>query len=94
MPEDAETQATLAWRNLQAQLCAADMNIENLVKITTIIRNEADIPLYAPAGSHAWLAQARQHADRRWPQHLVLEGFDHPLQAGAASDRKFFVETV
>ena len=44
IPEDAEAQSALAWRNLQAQLRAADMGIENLVKITTIVRNSADIP--------------------------------------------------
>jgi enamine deaminase RidA (YjgF/YER057c/UK114 family) len=44
VPDDAETQAVLAWRNLQAQLRAAGMDIKNLVKITTIVRNEADIP--------------------------------------------------
>jgi len=44
IPEDAEAQSLLAWRNLQAQLRAADMVIENLVKITTIVRNPGDIP--------------------------------------------------
>ena len=43
VPEDAETQSLLAWRNLQAQLRAAGMGIENLVKITTIVRDQADI---------------------------------------------------
>jgi 2-iminobutanoate/2-iminopropanoate deaminase len=43
IPEDAEAQAALAWRNLQAQLSAAGMGVENLVKITTIVRNPADI---------------------------------------------------
>jgi 2-iminobutanoate/2-iminopropanoate deaminase len=33
----------LAWQNLQAQLRAAGMDIENLVKITTIVRNPADV---------------------------------------------------
>jgi enamine deaminase RidA (YjgF/YER057c/UK114 family) len=42
VPADAEAQSVLAWRNLQAQLRAAGMGIENLVKITTIVRNEAD----------------------------------------------------
>jgi 2-iminobutanoate/2-iminopropanoate deaminase len=42
-PEDAAAQSALAWRNLQAQLRAADMGIANLVKITTIVRNPADI---------------------------------------------------
>jgi 2-iminobutanoate/2-iminopropanoate deaminase len=43
VPEDAEAQCALAWRNLQAQLRAAGMGIENLVKITTIVCNPADI---------------------------------------------------
>ena len=43
VPEDAEAQAALAWRNVQAQLRAAGMEIENLVKITTIVRNSTDI---------------------------------------------------
>jgi enamine deaminase RidA (YjgF/YER057c/UK114 family) len=57
VPADAETQAKLAWRNLEAQLRAAGMGIENLVKTTTIVRNEADIPAVrsgraAVLGSH------------------------------------------
>ena len=44
VPNDAETQAKLAWRNLEAQLRAAGMGTENLVKVTTIVPNEADIP--------------------------------------------------
>ena len=37
VPEDAEAQCALSWRNLQVQLRAAGMEIENLVKITTIV---------------------------------------------------------
>ena len=44
IPEGAESQCALAWRNLRAQLRAAGMEIENLVKITTIVRNAEDIP--------------------------------------------------
>jgi 2-iminobutanoate/2-iminopropanoate deaminase len=33
----------LAWHNLQAQLRAAGMEIDNLVKTTTIVCNPADI---------------------------------------------------
>ena len=43
VPEGAEAQCALAWRNLQAQLRAAGMEIENLVKITTIVRDPADV---------------------------------------------------
>jgi enamine deaminase RidA (YjgF/YER057c/UK114 family) len=39
IPADAEAQSALAWRNLQAQLRAAGMEIENLVKTTTIVCN-------------------------------------------------------
>ena len=45
VPEDAEAQCALAWRNLQVLLRAAGMQIENLVKITTIVRNPSDIPV-------------------------------------------------
>jgi 2-iminobutanoate/2-iminopropanoate deaminase len=43
IPTDAGAQSALAWRNLQAQLRAAGMEIENLVKTTTIVCNPADI---------------------------------------------------
>jgi 2-iminobutanoate/2-iminopropanoate deaminase len=42
IPGDAEAQCALACRNLQAQLRAAGMEITNLVKITTIVRDPAD----------------------------------------------------
>ena len=43
VPEDVAAQSTLAWQNLRAQLRAANMGIENLVKITTIVRDQADV---------------------------------------------------
>ncbi len=43
IPETAEAQAVLAWRNLQAQLHAAGMTIENLVKTTTIVPDPSDL---------------------------------------------------
>ena len=43
VPEDVAAQSTLAWQNLRAQLRAANMGIENLVKITTIVRNQSDV---------------------------------------------------
>jgi 2-iminobutanoate/2-iminopropanoate deaminase len=43
VPDEAGTQSKLAWENLQAQLRSAGMTIENLVKITTIVPNPADI---------------------------------------------------
>ena len=43
VPDDAEAQCALAWRNLEAQLRDSGMEIENLVKITTIARDPADV---------------------------------------------------
>jgi 2-iminobutanoate/2-iminopropanoate deaminase len=36
-PADFTAQARLAWRNVTAQLAAADMGVENLVKVTTFL---------------------------------------------------------
>jgi len=37
IPTDFPSQCRLAWRNIMAQLQAADMSIENLVKVTTFL---------------------------------------------------------
>jgi 2-iminobutanoate/2-iminopropanoate deaminase len=34
VPEDFESQARLVWKNIEAQLAAADMTLDNLVKVT------------------------------------------------------------
>ncbi|WP_318011281.1 RidA family protein [Mesorhizobium sp. ES1-4] len=36
-PESFRDQALLAWRNVEAQLLAADMGLENIVKHTTFL---------------------------------------------------------
>ena len=71
IPEDAEAQCALAWRNLQAQLRAADMGIENLVKITTIVRNAADIAAVR-AGRAAVLGTHRPAST------LIVGGLSNP----------------
>jgi enamine deaminase RidA (YjgF/YER057c/UK114 family) len=43
IPEDPAEQSRLAFRNLEAQLRAADMTLDNLVKITYILPNLADL---------------------------------------------------
>ena len=43
IPSDTAAQAAIVWANLAAQLRAAGMGIENLVKITTIVPNHADV---------------------------------------------------
>jgi len=66
MPESA-----LAWRNLQAQLCAAGMEIENLVKITTIVRDPADVAKVR-AGRAAVLGTHRRAST------LIIGGLSNP----------------
>ena len=65
----------MAWQNLQAQLRAAGMDIENLVKITTIVRNPADIAKVR-AGRAAVLGTHRpaEHTNHRRSQQSSLEG--------------------
>jgi 2-iminobutanoate/2-iminopropanoate deaminase len=38
-PTSFEEQANVAWNNIKAQLQAADMKVENLVKVTTFLAN-------------------------------------------------------
>ena len=46
-------QARLAWRNLAAQLAAAGMGLDNLVKVTMIIPDAAEIPTSRAARAEA-----------------------------------------
>jgi 2-iminobutanoate/2-iminopropanoate deaminase len=46
VPEDFEAQARLAWRNVFAQLAAADMTIDNLVKVTIFLSDRKYIADY------------------------------------------------
>ena len=41
VPEGFPAQCRLAWRNVEAQLRAADMSIENIVKVTTYLGDRA-----------------------------------------------------
>jgi enamine deaminase RidA (YjgF/YER057c/UK114 family) len=71
IPADAEAQSALAWRNLQAQLRAAGMGLENLVKITTIVPNPADLPAVR-AGRASVLG------DHRLASTLIVGGLSNP----------------
>jgi enamine deaminase RidA (YjgF/YER057c/UK114 family) len=46
VPADFETQARQAWANLIAQLKAADMTLDNLVKVTFFLSDRKYIPEY------------------------------------------------
>jgi 2-iminobutanoate/2-iminopropanoate deaminase len=59
-PTGMTEQARIAWRNLEAQLKAAGMGLDNLVKVTMIIPNPADIPASHPVRAEA-LGDRRHH---------------------------------
>ena len=44
IPDDIVEQTRLAWQNLEAQLKAAGMTLDNLVKVTTILPNHGTSP--------------------------------------------------
>ena len=46
MPESFEDQARLAWANVIAQLRAADMTLDNLVKVTIFLSDRKYIADY------------------------------------------------
>ncbi|MGH6922702.1 MAG: RidA family protein [Propylenella sp.] len=46
VPANFEEQARLAWANLIAQLRAADMTLDNLVKVTIFLSDRKYIPEY------------------------------------------------
>jgi 2-iminobutanoate/2-iminopropanoate deaminase len=43
IPDDIVEQSSLAWQNLAAQIKAASMTLDHLVKVTTILPNQQDV---------------------------------------------------
>ena len=64
-------QSRLAWRNVAAQLEAAGMTFDNLVKITMIIPDAADIPACRPARAEAL-------GERRPASTIIVAGLADP----------------
>lgn len=71
VPDDLLSQCRLAWANVIAQLRAAGMGVENLVKITTILPDH---------GSLAVSRQARVEAlgDHKPASTLIVGGLANP----------------
>ena len=71
IPGDVTAQARLVWRNIAAQLEAAGMGWDNLVKVTTILPD---------VGNLAASRVARQEAlgDRRTASTLIVGGLANP----------------
>jgi 2-iminobutanoate/2-iminopropanoate deaminase len=70
-PSTMADQARLAWRNLGAQLEAAGMGFDNLVKVTMIIPDAAEIPASRPARAVAL-------GDRRPASTVIVAGLANP----------------
>ena len=77
IPDDIVEQSRLAWQNLAAQIKAAGMTLDNLVKVTTILPNQQG-RRHGPRGSQqgAWRPEAGEHAYRRGPRQPRLEDRD------------------
>lgn len=71
VPDDIVAQSRLAWANLTAQLRAAGMTLDHVVKVVTILPNAADL-----AASRT----GRQEAlgDRKPASTLIIGGLANP----------------
>ena len=79
VPADFEAQARQAWANLIAQLHAADMTLDNLVKVTIFLSDRKYIPEYRRVRQEV-LGRATDRADDHHHRHL--------RRAVAARDRR------
>jgi 2-iminobutanoate/2-iminopropanoate deaminase len=70
-PDDIAEQSRLAWQNLEAQLRAAGMTLDNLVKVTTILPNREDLAAAREARSKAL-------GDRKPASMLIVGGLASP----------------
>jgi enamine deaminase RidA (YjgF/YER057c/UK114 family) len=71
VPADVLAQARLAWASLIAQLAAAGMGLDHIVKLTTIIPDPADIPASRSA-------RADILGERRPASTLIVGGLANP----------------
>jgi enamine deaminase RidA (YjgF/YER057c/UK114 family) len=71
IPDDIAEQSRLAWQNLEARLKTAGMTLDNVVKITTILRNGGDVAAAREARSKAF-------GDRKPASSLIVGGVANP----------------
>src|ERR1700722_10405849 len=70
-PADIVEQSRLAWQNLEAQLKAAGMTLDNLVKVTTILPNHGDV-------AAAREERSKVLGDRKPASTLIVAGLADP----------------
>ncbi|MHA1536803.1 MAG: RidA family protein [Alphaproteobacteria bacterium] len=78
-----EAQSEAAWQNLIAILASADMGLENLVKVTAFLIDEADIPGYGAVRTKA-LGEARPASTLLIVKALALPDLRVEVEAVAA----------
>jgi enamine deaminase RidA (YjgF/YER057c/UK114 family) len=71
IPDDIVEQNRLAWQNLEAQVQAAGMTLDNLVKVTTILPSRGDVAAAREARSKAL-------GDRKPASALIVGGLANP----------------
>jgi len=71
IPSTMADQARLAWRNVAAQLSEAGMGFDNIVKVTMIVPDAAEIPASRPARAEAL-------GDRRPASTVIVAGLADP----------------
>lgn len=71
LPDDIVEQSRLAWQNLEAQLKAAGMTLDNLVKVTTILPNRGDL-------AAARETRGKVLGDRKPASTLIVGGLASP----------------
>jgi 2-iminobutanoate/2-iminopropanoate deaminase len=76
--DDIVEQSRLAWQNLEAQLKAAGMTLDNLVKITTILPNQGDL-------AAAREVRSKVLGDRKPASTLIVGGL--PTRRGRSKSR-------
>src|SRR5262249_2334368 len=71
IPDDIVEQSRLTWQNLEAQLKAAGMTLDNLVKVTTILPNQGDV-------AAAREVRSKVLGDRKPASTLIVGGLANP----------------
>ncbi len=84
LPEDFATQATLAWESCIRMLKAADMTVEDIVKITQYLTRRSDLEAYRPIRSK-FLGNARPASMLSFVHELVWPNMYFELEIVAAA---------
>lgn len=83
LPADFETQARLAWKSIVAMLNAADMTVDDIVKINQSMLRREDLPVYRQIREE-YLGESRPASMLSFINELVMPGMLIELEIIAA----------